>query len=238
MVPGGGSERDLGIDAVSSGKGAAGVVVAAVLVVVGLWFSLPSPDEVPPNAREGGTHSERRERERQEARAAAEREAAARLADTKAKDASGPPSADAAVKPGESPTPADPAEPTMGRGLDHPLLALMDSGQSFTADAAKQPDMRGISPNDPKYDPIVDADQLFHGFEEALRAARPLDATRFRKLVGEWKERNRGVLDRAQELRKAGHPEASRAVMEEWSRLWGIYQAEAYGRAPPPSAGL
>lgn len=213
----------------SSGKAAAGILLAAVGIVAAMWFTLPSEDEMYADARRGGTRSSRDPEP-------------PGLAPIPTATASAPGATEtppAAPAPNVTPTPADaeatPSAPPMGRGFDHPLLALMDSGKSFTADAAAAVDMRSLPAGDPRYDAITEAGQIFAGFEEALRAARPLDAARFRKVGSEWKERNRAVLERAQELRKAGRAEDAKVVMEEWSRLYGIYQAEAYGRAPPPS---
>jgi hypothetical protein len=117
---------------------------------------------------------------------------------------------------------------------DNPLAVLLDRGEPLTAQAAAKPDMAELGPDHDDYDAIDEAHQLFHDFEEALRASQPLDPTAWKDALAEHKETNAKVIARAGELRREGHPDEAHDLMTEWSRLYGLYQAQAYGRAPHP----
>jgi hypothetical protein len=99
------------------------------------------------------------------------------------------------------------------------------------------PAMASIDPKDARYDPVVEAEQAFHPFEQALIAARPLTPPKWKGLLDQFREQNGKVIGRAGDLRRAGHADDAREFMEEWSRIYGLYQAEAYDRAPPPHKG-
>lgn len=110
------------------------------------------------------------------------------------------------------------------------LAALVDRGQPWSDEAMKLPKMRELDPDDPRYDPVSEAQQHFHPYEEALREAQPLDPDKWRSLLTEFKDHNAEVIARAGDLRRAGHPEDAREFMLEYARLQKHYQAQAYGR--------
>jgi|GEM_PF-6689070 len=117
---------------------------------------------------------------------------------------------------------------------DNPLAVLLDRGESLTAEAMQRPDMSTLDAKDDDYDAIDEAHQLFNPFEQTLRAAQPLTPEAWKAAMTEHKEDNGAVIARAGDLRRAGHPEEAGEMMMEWSRLYGLYQAQAYGRAPHP----
>jgi hypothetical protein len=96
------------------------------------------------------------------------------------------------------------------------------------------PNMRELDPTDPAYDPHVEAQQAFAPMEQDLLAADPLDPSAWREALERHKLRNAGVSKRAQFLLKSGHPELAEDLLIEWSRVYGSWQARAYGRAGPP----
>ncbi len=124
------------------------------------------------------------------------------------------------------------AEPAEG---SNPFAVLLDQGQAFTDEAAGMQDMSTLDPDDEAYDPLTEARQIFHDFEDDLRGHQPLNPPVFKQLLKKHKERNGDILKRADALRKAGHPEYAADMMGEWSRLYGHYQAQAYGRRPVPT---
>ena len=140
---------------------------------------------------------------------------------------------------GEEPAPSgaaaeDGAEDGEGEKAN-PFAVLLDRGQAFTDEAAAAPDMAGMNPDDEAYDPLTEARQIFHEFETDLLGHQPLNPAVFRQLLKKHKETNGNILRRAEVLRKAGHPEDAADMMGEWSRLYGHYQAQAYGRGPVPT---
>ncbi len=124
------------------------------------------------------------------------------------------------------------AEPAEG---SNPFAVLLDSGQAFTDEAAGMQDMSALDPEDDAYDPLTEARQIFHDFENDLRGHQPLNPPVFKQLLKKHKETNAEILRRADALRKAGQPEYAADMMGEWSRLYGHYQAQAYGRRPVPT---
>jgi hypothetical protein len=111
---------------------------------------------------------------------------------------------------------------------------MVDRGQSLTVDAMSQPKMSEMVPSDPKYNPAVEARQRFHFFEEELRKAQPLNPESWRRIQKAHVDDYKGVLQRSKELSDEGRTLEARALIEEWSELQSKYQAQAYGRVPPP----
>jgi hypothetical protein len=120
------------------------------------------------------------------------------------------------------------------RDPDHPWAALAEDDAPLTDASVDQPKMGEMDPADPAYDPMVEAQQIFHPFEQTLMDADPLDPTAWKAALDEHRTRNGGVLRRADWLRRSGYPEDARDLMLEWSRLYGVWQARAYGRPGPP----
>ena len=87
---------------------------------------------------------------------------------------------------------------------------------------------------DPNYDPRIEAQQAFAPMERDLLAADPLDPAAWKAALKIHRERNLGVSKRAAFLRKSGYPDEATELMTEWSRIYGSWQARAYGRAGPP----
>ena len=106
--------------------------------------------------------------------------------------------------------------------------------EPMTLGALDFPDMKGLDPTDPAYDPHVEAQQAFAPMERDLLDAEPLDAAAWRGALERHKLRNAGVSRRAQFLRESGHPELAEDLIIEWGRVYGSWQARAYGRAGPP----
>ena len=110
-------------------------------------------------------------------------------------------------------------------------------GDWLTQSAMSEPEMSGLSPDDPDYDASTEARQLFHPFEMDLRAVQPLEPLHYRELLGRHKKTNARALRRVNELRRAGHPAAASRLYAEWSRLFELYRRQAYadrGSQSPP----
>ncbi len=116
----------------------------------------------------------------------------------------------------------------------HPLAAMVEDGSPITEAARREPKMSEMDPADDRYDPIVDAQQLFAPFEDTLLAAPELTPAVWKAALEQHQDRNLGPMRRAEFLRESGQAEAGGDLMLEWSRLYGHYQARAYGRTPPP----
>ena len=91
-----------------------------------------------------------------------------------------------------------------------------------TAGAMDLPAMATMDPKDSRYDPVVEAEQAIHPFEEALVAARPLTPDKWKALLETFRVPNGAVIRRASELRKVGHATDARELMEEWSRIYSL----------------
>ncbi len=115
-------------------------------------------------------------------------------------------------------------------GSESGFAFLLGDGTTLTEDARTQPDMREIGPDDARYNPLTEAQQLFAPFEDTLRETDPLTPEAWKAALEVHRERNLGVMKRADFLRQSGYPEEGGELMVEWSRLYGIYQAQAYGR--------
>jgi hypothetical protein len=137
--------------------------------------------------------------------------------DSEAADAESP----EADEPDGTPPEADPS--------DHAPF-LVDAPESLTAEARRRPLMSEIGPNDVRYSSITEAHQIFAPFEDTLQEADPLTPDLWKAALETHRERNAGVLKRADFLRRSGYPEEAGEMMVEWSRLYGLYQAKAYGR--------
>lgn len=96
------------------------------------------------------------------------------------------------------------------------------------------PVQKELDLGDPNYDPRTEAQQAFAPMEKDLMAADPLDPAAWKAALEVHRERNLGVSKRAAFLRKSGYPDEATELMTEWSRIYGSWQARAYGRAGPP----
>ncbi|HCP45047.1 MAG TPA: hypothetical protein DIU15_03345 [Deltaproteobacteria bacterium] len=94
--------------------------------------------------------------------------------------------------------------------------------------AAQGRDQRSFAPDDPEYDASVEAQQLFHPMEEALRAARPLTPSSYKEVLGNHKDTSAEVFNRAGDLIRQEQPEAAKELLDEWNRLYLLYKDEAY----------
>jgi len=81
-----------------------------------------------------------------------------------------------------------------------------------------------------RYDSVVEAQQLFAPFEDTLMETDPLTPEAWKAALETHRERNGGVMKRADFLRQSGYADEGGEMMVEWSRLYGVYQAKAYGR--------
>ena len=112
--------------------------------------------------------------------------------------------------------------------------ALPSTFESLAQGALDFPNMKEIDPSDPSYDPRLEAQQAFAPMEQDLMEADPLGPDAWREALETHQLRNSGVSKRAQFLRKSGHPELAEDLMVEWGRVYGSWQARAYGRVGPP----
>lgn len=106
----------------------------------------------------------------------------------------------------------------------------LDSPGSLTQAAREQPLMTEVGPDDVRYDSVVEAAQLFAPFEDTLLETDPLTPEAWKAALETHRERNGGVMKRADFLRQSGFADEAGEMMIEWSRLYGLYQAKAYGR--------
>jgi hypothetical protein len=111
---------------------------------------------------------------------------------------------------------------------------LPSTFESLAQEALEFPNMKEIDPSDSSYDPRLEAQQAFAPMEQDLMEADPLGPETWREALEAHQLRNSGVSKRAQFLRKSGHPELAEELMVEWGRVYGSWQARAYGRAGPP----
>jgi len=112
--------------------------------------------------------------------------------------------------------------------------ALPSTFESLAQGALEFPNMKEIDPSDASYDPRLEAQQAFAPMEQDLMEADPLGPDAWREALETHQLRNSGVSKRAQFLRKSGHPELAEDLMVEWGRVYGSWQARAYGRVGPP----
>ena len=117
---------------------------------------------------------------------------------------------------------------------EEPVDGLQEDHRTLALGALDFPDMKEIDPADPSYDPRLEAQQAFAPMEADLLAADPLDSVAWRDALERHKLRNLGVSKRAQFLRESGQPELAEELVLEWGKIYGTWQARAYGRAGPP----
>ena len=134
----------------------------------------------------------------------------------------------------EDPTDRSDVPEDAAEELPPELRAMVEGGGPYTDEAMEYPVMKELELTDPHYDPVTEARQTFHAFEQTLLAADPLDPVSWKAALAEHQVRNAGVMRRADFLRRSGQEEDARDLMLEWSRLYGIYQARAYGRPTTP----
>jgi hypothetical protein len=115
-----------------------------------------------------------------------------------------------------------------------PVDGLQEEHRSLAMGALNFPDMKSLDPDDPSYDPRLEAQQTFAPMEADLLAADPLDSVAWREALERHKLRNLSVTKRAQFLRQSDQPEAAEELVLEWGKIYGTWQARAYGRAGPP----
>ena len=126
----------------------------------------------------------------------------------------------------------DTAEPE--RGVREQLRELASGGGALTEGVMELPVMGELPADDERYDPAVEAQQIFHPFEQTLLQADPLDPDSWRAAQEQHALRNERSWRRADFLRRSGYTEEASDLMLEWSRLNGIWQARAYGRPHRP----
>ena len=117
---------------------------------------------------------------------------------------------------------------------EEPVDGLQEDYRALAIGALDFPDMKAIDPADPSYDPRLEAQQAFAPMEADLLASEPLDSVAWRDALERHKLRNLGVTKRAQFLRESGQPELAEDLVLEWGKIYGTWQARAYGRAGPP----
>ena len=118
--------------------------------------------------------------------------------------------------------------------LDSEEEGLPSDPVALALGALDFPDMKGLDPDDPSYDPKLEAQQAFAPMEQDLLAADPLDGAAWRAALERHKIRNLSVSKRAKFLRESGHPDLAEDLLIEWGQVYGAWQARAYGRAGPP----
>lgn len=114
------------------------------------------------------------------------------------------------------------------------LRELAEATGGLTDGVMELPRMGEMAADDAGYDPVIEARQIFHPFEQTLLGADPLDPESWRAAQEQHDLRNEGASRKAEFLRRSGHPDAARELMLEWSRLNGVWQARAYGRPHRP----
>jgi hypothetical protein len=115
---------------------------------------------------------------------------------------------------------------------ENPFEAFVDDGTPMTAGAMDRPSMAAMEPTDPEYDPAVDAQQRFHGYEQDILAAAPLSPESWKTITQSHQDDIKGVFKRSKELVDAGENDKARLLIEEWAELQNKYKAQAYGRSP------
>lgn len=121
-----------------------------------------------------------------------------------------------------------------GRPSEPPQEHSTTLFESLTEGAMDFPNMKELDPSESAYDPRLEAQQAFAPMEDDLLSADPLGPEDWRQALETHKLRNAGVSKRAQYLRESGHPELAEDLIAEWGRVYGTWQARAYGRAGPP----
>ena len=91
-----------------------------------------------------------------------------------------------------------------------------------------------LTPEDSSYDARLEAQQTFQPMEQTLMDLDSLSPETWREALEIHRLRNAGIPRRAEFLRKSGHPDAAEDLLLEWSRVYGTWQARAYGRSGPP----
>ena len=141
-----------------------------------------------------------------------------------------PPAAPRAA-PAEEPTPAPmrapdgpkivpPASPPGGERGERPESGLR------TTDAFDHPDMREMDPIDERYDPVVEAQQRFHAYENAIAARAPMDRDTWTAVRAQFRPAHEAMLERSVELSQAGHGDESESLLIEWSMLESEHERE------------
>ena len=126
------------------------------------------------------------------------------------------------------------ARAAAGEEEENPFSGFVDDGSPLTASAMNELDMSQIEPSQSEYDPGIEARQRFNALELDLLAETPLTPETWKAITADHQDDLKAVFKRAKALSDADHPDAARALIEEWNELQGKYQAQAYGRAPQP----
>lgn len=130
----------------------------------------------------------------------------------------------------------DSSEPGDDSSSEDPVPPLPEDYTPLAEGALDFPTMKELDPTDPSYDAKIEAQQTFHPMEQTLLAADPLDPSAWRKALEQHRLRNAGIAKRAQFLQKSGHPGEAEDLIMEWNRVYGTWQARAYGRSGPPGS--
>lgn len=102
--------------------------------------------------------------------------------------------------------------PRFGGGIDPDALPL--TGAALTAAW-----MPSLSPDDPAWDPRVEARQRFSSLELEAATLQTDDPETFSKLIRDHADDVEAMTSRALDLRGAGHDERARHLEDEWARL-------------------
>lgn len=108
----------------------------------------------------------------------------------------------------------------------------------YTRQASGERDQRSLAPDDPDYDPVTEARQLFFPLEEALQAARPLSPASYKEVLGNHKDTSAEIFTRASDLLRQGQTEAAKQLLAEWNRLYLVYKDETYPAQARPRTGI
>lgn len=133
-----------------------------------------------------------------------------------------------------TPPPARTQEVEEVEPVADPQREVVAAAGELTAGVTDLPAMGELPPDDEDYDPTVEAQQIFHPFEQTLLELAPLDPESWRAAQEQHALRNERSWRRAEFLRRSGYTEEAGELMLEWARLNGIWQARAYGRPHRP----
>lgn len=182
----------------------AAATAAVVIAAVALWWRVdhPSPEAGEESSTTTG-HDGTREGARSD-RSGSEQESATD------RGAQGPETL--ALTPDGGPRQAGWVAPGLGQGADPGALPLTGAAMS----AAWMPSM---SPDDPAWDPRVEARQRFSSLEFEATTLQTDDPETFSKLMRDHADDVEAMTSRALDLRGAGHDESARHLEDEWARL-------------------